>query len=319
MKSAALHCVVLVVCAGATVTISAQRGVQGVISAIPAWPADGNIPDNLQDNYIFLGPRLGEIVVSYPNTLDDPNKTGRTTFTFALRNQVRPTFTVQLTQKADGLFGYDYTLHNGESARQSIQSWFMVGPPHDPNFVSVGAGWSARKASAVRAQQIALPTVSQAGATVMFHAPVGQTIPPGNTRAGFHVTSSYSPGFTTAYVMGDVGLIRFPGEVPTVVGDQIGVLQEPQWDSKVAVVLGPRFPAESSPQRIAADFHVGISQLIAGEMLRPDSAFVKAALDLLASALQAGGVPSVAQVLRLPSPAPGLESEIAAAMRINGR
>jgi hypothetical protein len=66
MKSAALHCVVLVVCAGATVTISAQRGVQGAISAIPAWPADGNIPDNLQNNYVFLGPRLGEIVSYSP-------------------------------------------------------------------------------------------------------------------------------------------------------------------------------------------------------------------------------------------------------------
>ena len=318
MKSA-LHCVVLVVCAGATVAVSAQRGVQSVISAIPAWPADGNVPDNLQNNYVFLGPRLGEIVVSYPATLDDPNKTGRTTFTFALRNQVSPTFTVQLTHRADGLFGYDYTLHNGESARQFIQSWFMVGPAHDPNFVSAGAGWSAMKASNTKAHQIALPNVSQTGATVMFHAPAGQTISPGDTRAGFHVTSSYAPGFTTAYVMGDVGLIRFPGEVPTVVGDQIGVLQQPQWDSKVAVVLGPRFPAESSPQAIAADFHIGISQLIAGGVLRSDSAFVKGALDLLAVSLQAGGLPNPAQVVRLPTPAPGLEGEIAAAMRINGR
>ena len=107
--------------------------------------------------------------------------------------------------------------------------------------------------------------------------------------------------------------------MPTVVGDQIGVLQQPQWDSKVVVVLGPRFPAESSPQAIAADFHVRISQLIAVDMLRADSAFVKAALDLLAASLQAGTVPNVAQVLRLPASAPGLESEIAAAMRINGR
>lgn len=319
MKSAALRWLLLSVSAGAIVTSSAQGVSQSMISPIPAWPADGKIPENLQNNYVFLGPRFGEIVVSYPASLDDPSQTGRKTFTFELRNQVSPTFTVQLAKDSNGLFSYDYTLRNGESAKQSIQSWFLVGPAQDPSFVSTGAGWSAGKASAARTRQTALPTVSQVGATVMFHAPAGQTMLPGDARGGFHLTSSYSPGFTTAYVKGDVGLIRFP-ELPTVVGDQVGILQQPGWDSKVGVILGPRFPPEWSPQAIAADFHIGISKLVATGALRPNSPFVKAALDVLAGSIQARGVPDVAEALRLlPVPAAGLESEIAAAMRINAR
>ena len=219
MKSAALPWLLLSVCAGAIVTSSAQGVPQSMISPIPAWPADGKIPANLQNNYVFLGRRFGEIVVSYPASLDDPSQTGRKTFTFELRNQVSPRFTVQLAQDSNGLFSYDYTLTNGEPAKQSIQSWFLVGPAQDPSFVSTGAGWSASKASTARTRQIALPTVSQVGGTVMFHSPVGQAVPPGAVRDGFHLTSSYSPGFTTAYVMGDVGLIRFPGPLPTVVGE----------------------------------------------------------------------------------------------------
>jgi hypothetical protein len=319
MKSAALAWLVLSVCAGAIVTISAQGDLQGMISSIPAWPADGKIPENIQNNYVFLGPRLGEIIVSYPASLDDPSQTGRRTFTFELRNQVSPTFTVQLAKDSNGLFSYDYTLRNGESAKQSIQSWFLVGPAQDASFVSTGAGWSASKALTARTRQTALPTVSQVGATVMFHAPAGQTMLPGDARGGFHLTSSYSPGFTTAYVKGDVGLIRFP-DLPTVVGDQVGILQQPGWDSKVGVILGPRFPPEWSPQAIAADFHIGISKLVATGALQQNSPFVKAALDKLAGSIQAGGVPNVAEVVRLlPAPAAGLENEIAAAMRINGR
>jgi hypothetical protein len=170
MRCAAALSLTLCMNVAVVVTLVGQVASQGMISPFPAWPPDGNIPEMLQNNYVFLGPRMGEIVVSYPAVLDNPNQTGRRTFTFELHNQVEPTFTVQMAQGSNGVYAYDYLLRNGRSAKQSIRTWSFVGPVNDAGFSVSRQGWSGTKTPTARLQQIALPNVSQAGAAVTFYA-----------------------------------------------------------------------------------------------------------------------------------------------------
>ena len=317
MKSAAALSLTLCMNVAVVVTLVGQVASQGMISPFPAWPPDGNIPERLQNNYVFLGPRTGEIVVSYPAVLDNPNQTGRRTFTFELHNQVEPTFTVQMAQGSNGVYAYDYLLRNGRSAKQSIRTWSFVGPVDDAGFSVSRQGWSAMKTPTARLQQIALPNVSQGGSAVIFYAGDGNEIPPGGSLDAFRVTSTYAPGFTTAFVKSG-SVFDLPSELPTAVGDQVGVLAKPQWDSRAVVILGPRFATGSSTQAIAADFHIGISRLIQTGALSGDSPFVKAALAALATSIESGGSSTVGEIVRLlPKPSPGLEGEIATAMQIS--
>ena len=269
---------------------------------------------------MFLGSGQGEIVVSYPASLDVPGQAGRKTFRFQLHNLVKPGFAVQIARDENGLFTYDYLLRNGESARQSIRLWSFVGPPDDSKFEVSCPGWSASKARTATARQVALPSVPQLGAEVIFFSRTGNDIQPGNRNFDpFHVTSSYSPGFTTAFVRSGAAF-DIPSELPSPVGDQIGMLARPEWDSQVVLILGPRFSPDTSGQAIAADFHIGISRLVRSGQLNGESAFVKEALAALGRSVQSGGIPAVRDVVNLlPKASPGIESEIATAMQVSPR
>jgi hypothetical protein len=317
MKLVAAASWTLLLCVLAGVAVFGQASTRAVLSPIPAWPSDGNIPDHLKNNYVFLGPRVGEVTVSYPANLDDPSQTGRKTFTFELHNLVAPSVSVAIAQDPSGAYTYDYSLRNGEWAKQAIRTWSFVGPAGDSSLSANGPDWTATKIPTARARQIALPSVSQLGAEVIFHSGSGNDILPGSALNRFHVTSTYSPGFTTAFVRSGAAF-DLPSELPTPVADQIGVLAKPDWDSQPVVILGPRFSPGSSVAAIAADFHIGITRLIRNGTLSGDSPFVKQALATLAKSVESGGIPTPGDVVKsLPKPSPGIESEIATAMQVS--
>jgi hypothetical protein len=306
----------------ASVALFVQATPQAALSPFPVWPADGNVPDNLRDHYLFLGPKVGQVTISYPASLDDPRLTGRKTFVLDLHNQVEPIFSVQISA-GNGIYNYDYVLRNGKSAKQVIKTWFFPGPANDPAFQVQGPGWTGSKALTVKPRQLTLPNAAQAAVNdlqpeviVTFFSNPGYEITPNNEQA-FHISSSYLPGFTTASVSSGVAF-ALPGELPTPVGDQVGVLTRLGWDSKQTLALGPKFTANWSKQAIAADFHYGISSLTRSGNLSGDSPFVKQALATLAMAIQSGNTSALAnQFSSLPKPSPGLENEIAAAMQLS--
>jgi hypothetical protein len=289
---------------------------QGALGPVPAWPPDGNLPDNLKNNYVFLGPTLGQIVVSYPASLDDPGATGRKTFTFRLHNLVQPLVAVQIARDRNGVYTYDYVLGNGGSATQAIRSWSFAGPGDDAGFEVTRPGWSARVRESAFAKQMAVGTVLQRPAEVMFHSRSGNEIVPGTNVDAFHVASTYSPGFTSAFFRSGFAF-DLPSEMPKVVADQVGVLARPEWDSRVAIILSPVFPPGSSAQGIAADFHIGISKLVAAGTLSANSSFVKEALTALSGMVLSGDTSPLSDIVkRLPAPSAGIEAEIAIAMGV---
>ena len=318
MKSFAVFLLIVL----ASVALFGQATPQAALSPFPIWPSDGNIPDNLKDYYVFLGPKVGQVTVSYPASLYDPSLTGRKTFVLDLHNQVEPIFSIQISA-GNGIYNYDYVLRNGKSAKQVIKTWSLPGPANDPAFQVKGPGWTANKALTVKARQLALPNASQAAVNdlqpeviVSFFSNPGYEITPNNEHT-FHISSSYLPGFTTASVASGAVFV-LPEELPTPVGDQVGVLTRLGWDSKQTLVLGPKFTANWSKQAIAADFHYGISRLTRNGNLSGDSPFVKQALATLAMAIQSGNTSALADQFRsLPKPSPGLENEIAAAMQLS--
>lgn len=298
-----------------------QAPLKAGFSPFPIWPADGNIPDNLKDHYVFLGPKVGQVTISYPASLEGvaPSQTGQKTYTFDLPNQVDPVFSVRISQDASGAYNYDYVLQNGESAKQAIKAWSLIGPANDPSFRVNRQGWSASKVNTTtaRARQLELHNVSQVEVEVNFYGHPGNEIKPGSSLGGFHITSSYLPGFTTAFARGEENFV-FPGELPTQVGDQVGILSRPEWNSQLRLILGPRYSAGFSKQSIAADLHYGISRLVRNGALSADSPFVKQALAALSNAIEAGDASALADQLReLPRPSTALENEIAAAMQLS--
>jgi hypothetical protein len=288
---------------------------QVMISPIPAWPPDGTIPDSLKNNYVFLGPSVREITVSYPASLEDPSQTGRKTFTLELHNQVEPTLSVRIAQDPNGVYVYDYVLGNAQSAKQAIRLWSFTSPAND--LAARRPSWSSNVVPGTQTRQSALATAAQRG--VLFYAGSGNEIQPGSSLDGFQVVSTYSPGFTMAFVRSGAAFV-LPSEVPTPVGDQIGALATSGFDSQVVVVLGPKLPPESSVQAIAADFHIGITRLIRSGKLNGDSSFIKEMLTGLGRFVEAGATSTLADLVKsLPKPSPGVESEIATALQLSSK
>ncbi len=154
-------------------------------------------------------------------------------------------------------------------------------------------------------------------------APPGQAIAPGAQGFGFSVDSSYLPGFTPISAKGFTSGREYTPEVaaqlPAVVRDQLAAVFTAAWDSRTQTVLGPRFRKGASQFEIAQNLLHGIDVLIVHRNLERDSVYLTRARSLLNNFLQADGTAGISanQFESLPQPKPGMETEIAAALRID--
>ncbi|MBV8812464.1 MAG: hypothetical protein JO033_27655 [Acidobacteriaceae bacterium] len=87
------------------------------ISPIPLFPADGAVPEGLRKNHVFLDPGNSALVIAYSENGDAITKRVR------LGCDVDPFFHVSVRRDDRGDTLYEYTLRNGERARQRITSW----------------------------------------------------------------------------------------------------------------------------------------------------------------------------------------------------
>jgi len=212
----------------------------GLNFPVPAWPANGVIPAEMKNQFVFVDLPNNEYVVAYPENLGSPNyeKDGpaeRRVHRYKLQRDVDPQVAVAITA-AGGKYKFVYAVSNGPKAKQSIDQWALV-LPEGANAATVKqpAGWFGafqknRKLPVANGEWI-----KDGSAVVFSYSKTEGQIQPGESKAGFELDSDLRPGFT-------VGLFRQAESTDSVV-QQSGNI--PQIVVKNATPPPP--PAGSAP------------------------------------------------------------------------
>ncbi len=309
---------VLILCALDSFAQAPRVTAPGInLSPVPLWPADGDLSGLPSDQYVFFDPRSAEWVVSYPQILTDP-QSERVTLRFGSHAEVAPSIVAHGTRQSDGSYSYSYVVENAETAHTPIQKWTLVAPAEDTKFAAKHPTWKSHPNVGTEARDI-MPSPTPLVA-VEWSATDTTRVAAHTAIGAFSVTSTYSPGFTTASFRGSVKneyTEEVAATLPKPVADQLAKVLTPAWDSQLRLTLGPRFAPDTTKTVIAANFHYGISALARRGALHADSAFVSGALEALGSFLTSNGASSLdpESLSFLSQAAPGVETEIANALR----
>ncbi|MBO0858876.1 MAG: hypothetical protein J2P21_10475 [Chloracidobacterium sp.] len=296
-------------------------------SLVPPWPGDaGVIPESLKNQYVFVDLSTGDLVISYPENLDDPNGSQKRIAPLRIKtnNNVEPTLKCRIARDSDGNYRYEYQIGNGPSAKQEI-SYFAVAFNHSTattvNSTGVWNGMIGAPPMVTNTLHIGANGKPEKLMIWMSRPGPEGSIQPGKMAASFQATSDLKPGFTTAYFAGSrpVGVDR---ELPTEVMDQLTPMIRPEVNSRSLLMIGPLFSDSTSKTTIAANYHVGISMLIrGGKELSSDSPFILEVLATLSDYIKSQGVSGTANEV-VPNlnfsnkPAPGLETDILNAINL---
>jgi hypothetical protein len=265
---------------------------------VPIWPSDGKIPDSLKNQYVFLTPDLGSVVVVFP-----PEEEGskRKILRLTIHNRIYPTISVDISRRS-GSFAYEYSLFSRNTSKDSITTFSIV-VSHDPDIQTSTGRWKGGVMTNTEAKRIGLSAASD-GWWVTWFCPSSEPLAPGSS-ARFVLESAHRPGFTNASVA------HFPAfniseYWPEEVIHQADLLQDPYWVDKHVITLGPRYAPEYPAGKIAADYLSGMADLLRDGRLSPDSPFVQETTDYL-KGIVAGQAPAHRSHSR---PASRLEREI---------
>lgn len=293
---------------------------------VPAWPPPPPPADPRASGvYVFFDSTAQEYVVSFPERLktnrDDEGR--MIEFRFQPQFVVEPQISVQVSKGEDG-FVYEYQVRNGPGARDAIRWLNFVVSPADSSLTMEHPTWATLRltgpAVAPQAALIDWDEMRKEGNLGRFgtwsSSPKGQPLEPGGIQTGFRMKSKFLPGLTTLFASTGIAL-RVPFELPPEVSDQVVPLLSPERNFRITVTIAPKFPPaddpSASPASIAQDYRNALSRLSQDGRLSGGSAFVKEA-DSLLRAVSANN--SRTKIRFLSKPQPGLESEIAAALRL---
>lgn len=220
----------LVVALFSGVVLAQQADINAALSPVPIWPADGLIPPELQDRYVFLDFKAGQMVLAYPKNAGQPNSERsrglQRVERFDLNNQVKPSLLV--TVRPDGeYFTYRYRVSNAKQAKQAIRSLQIpVAELSDDYRIFAPANWSAT-ASPAEARDVPIGIGRASGVSLNWYVNDPSSIDsnasavmPGHEEGGFHVTSALKPGFTLAHARGRGSRVNLPEDLPPPVLEQ---------------------------------------------------------------------------------------------------
>ena len=234
---------------------------------VPVWPANGAVPSGLNGKRVFLTKDREEIVVLLPSP-DGRQRALRV----PLHNRISARLAVSITA-GGGQYRFAYTLSNTPKSRDAVTGWSLVITPNGPGFEMSGEPWPGAPTSMPIIKQIGLDLPP--GGIAMWSPPDERhPLEPGESAAGFWISSAEKPGFTTAYV-GHFPPFDASQDWPEEVLIQLSLLGDPAWSDQHIVTFGPRFLPGSPRVAIAADFAAGIKKLIGSGNLGQGSALVQ--------------------------------------------
>lgn len=258
-------------------------------SPVPTVTAGTVVPDD-SPQYVFLGPTIYDITLSYPKDLASGTRSGpRQTYKLKMLNRVSPVVSAVVTVNADGSYDYAYTVQNDASARDSIKVWSIAMPAVDAVSSATHSVW---RATAERAPGHPAPPPGGVSMTpVVFttwRGENGLAIAPGKALTAIHIKSVLRPGFTMLYARSEEDY-AVPADVPQEVRDQLEVFRAPHWRDRAVLVVGPRFPKEWGREIVAGEFKHAVARLTGEGRLTADSKFVSLVNQILDTLNSAGG------------------------------
>jgi hypothetical protein len=290
----------------------------------PPWPADGKVPPELKETYVFVDLAKNEYVVAYPENLGteafakDPGPLRINRYDL-LRN-VSPAVSVAIAPVPNSAkFKYTYTVANASSAKQSIDQYILVLPQQaGRDAIQHPDGWFGIVQTA-RSFKVKNPEWIRTGAAAIwsFQKPE-QVIQPGGSKTGFELESELRPGFTVGFFRRATSVdarVATHGNVPKEVKEQIDQILAVEYNSRTMLTLGPKFDKSADDKAVAEDFIQGIFTLSRAGVLELNSEFVRNTLNEL-TGIQPGGKASGIKLGSARTPA---ESEILNALRISLR
>ncbi len=190
----------------------------------------------------------------------------------------------------DGTFIYSYQVSNGIGATRSIRAWDFVSSPDDRSLrledpTNWNSGIPARGSGVVPQaalyEDLSGPELMQLDSRGKLSGWVGlgEAIDPGETAGSFMATSSFLPGWTTAYVRSKVDLEKFAlpfsfGEFPEAVQEEIQFLNRRENRLSSLPIIGPRFGMDAGREAIARNWQIGIQTMISHGWLMDESPYV---------------------------------------------
>lgn len=312
-----------------------SRAVTAQLSSIPLYPGNGVIPPELATNLVFFDPQKGNLVVSYPDNIDDatavPISGLRKEFRVELKKQVNAMLYVSFGKDSSGRTIYSCNVANKSDAKQDIGSVALAIPSPGSNLpgtavsralvdqaspaVTGTGGWDA----------VALPA-DKGVVQVRWSKTGAHGVAAGSTAGGFAVASVLRPGFLLATVRGlSAGAELTDIQAPARVHEALTALDVSGYNRQTVLTLGPQFPISTNRVAIAANFLEGISVLKQHGYLDAQSPFVAETIAALSRFLEgtALGVDGpaadyIGPPLALQSKASaGLEAQIGEAMKIS--
>jgi hypothetical protein len=295
------------------------RAVGVALSPVPIWPKDGDISQLPKGQYVFYDLHTVEYVVYYAPDSKDVQSVQPTVLRFGTHSLVDPEVSSAVTTTGDGRFHYTYKVENKAHARQSIRK-ISLPDYSDSSPRGAGANWTAH-VEPHNERDLTTPTVSVSAIEWTSNS-ASPSIAPGNAMQGLMVDSTSLPGFVNMTFRGDSKSNEYTSDVaaslPKEVRDQLARVMNPAWDSRNSMVIGPRFPKDTSPSTTAQNYSLGIQWLIRRGRLNADSPFVVQAQALFNEQLQAGDqtLLSSRSLDFVKQAKPGLEEMIANALEI---
>jgi hypothetical protein len=273
---------------------------------IPIWSGQGSVPAGSGDRRVFLSPDLHSVIILWPNP--DGTLTRRR---FNLHNTIFPDLRVHMEGTSDS-FRYTYELENGKQSRDSLRDFSVVIYP-DQNAQLASAEWTIGAIfSNVPHERVGIPG-APSGVMADWTCRLNDQLflQPGS-KTSFTINSEAKPGFTSAATE------YFPhldlsDEWPEEILDQLEPVLDLKWIRYHFITFGPRYGPDVPATGIAADYLVGIQELIRIHRLEASSPFVKeviANLDAIASG-------SSAQIPITQEPISAMEAEILNALQLS--
>jgi len=318
----------------ASATALAQQDYNTAYRALPIWPQDDIIQREWDEQYVFLDPDAGQMILAYPSNLGRPDfeqaPGAYRIERFDLNNQVDASLSVDV-QRSGPNFTYTYGVSNSAQAKKAIRSVRIPATMFgDEDTIFGPAQWGAA-ASPSRINAVRMAIGKPDGVLLAWYAndprsvddPDASAILPGGELGGFRVTSRLKPGLTLAYVQGGIRPgIR--GDMPRSVIEQTIPVMQVEFNSQNVVTIGPKFDAEAPRMEIVEDFHHGIGRMVDAGQLSGSSPAVRQALHVLEQCLETAGETGngASAACGIDSafdaqPEPGVESDILNAMRLS--
>jgi len=323
MKKHTARLIVFAVLIVSLAALSHGQQITARVSPVPLWPGPSGDFSQHPDQYVFFDPPNREWVVYFPEDLSRPLFSRKIELRFGSRAEVKPELASHVERLADGTYSYTYTVQNLVQARTPIEEWVLIVPRRDETLSSAHPGWGP----GVKGTRI-VPLMNPGAVgpnrmvELVWAAPNSNSlIGRGNASGLFSVRSAFAPGFTLSSASGRANRAydaQIAASLPKPVADQLATVMAPAWNARQQVVIGPWFASDAPLSYIAANFGYGIQRLSHSRVLDHNSAFVKGAMETF-EAFQQSQAESFLDPDRmdfLSNAAPGLESEIANAIRL---